>query len=97
MKKVEANGRTCNLGIWDTAGQARLDSSRPRSTLLGLHVTLLWLHSLSYGSTTITARALLYSGSTYTTLAPRTLLWLHALELHVVAPRGSTLLWLGLH
>ena len=26
MKKVEANGRACNLGIWDTAGQERFDS-----------------------------------------------------------------------
>lgn len=26
MKKVEANGRPCNLGIWDTAGQERFDS-----------------------------------------------------------------------
>ena len=97
MKKVGANGRTCNLGIWDTAGQARLDSSRPRSTLLGLHLTLLWLYSLHYGSTTIAARALLYSGATHSalapfhsTMAPRTLLWRHALGLHVVAPRGST-------
>ena len=65
MKKVEANGRTCNLGIWDTAGQERLDNSRPRSTLLRLH-------SLYYGSTTIAARALLYYGSTHSTMAPRT-------------------------
>ena len=79
MKKVEANGRTCNLGIWDTAGQARLDSSRPRSTLLGLHFTLLWLYSLYYGSTTIATRALLYSGSTHCALAPHTPLWLHVL------------------
>mmetsp|Transcript_5389 Transcript_5389/g.16948 ORF Transcript_5389/g.16948 Transcript_5389/m.16948 type:complete len:199 (-) Transcript_5389:578-1174(-) len=26
MKKIEANGRPCNLGIWDTAGQERFDS-----------------------------------------------------------------------
>ena len=50
---------------------ARLDSSRPRSTLLGLHVTLLWLHSLYYGSSTVAARALLYSGSTHSPMAPQ--------------------------
>jgi len=26
MKKIESNGRPCNLGIWDTAGQERFDS-----------------------------------------------------------------------
>ena len=25
MKKVEANSRICNLGIWDTAGQVSSD------------------------------------------------------------------------